>query len=503
MSKKRCLITLFLCLAALFLTLGGASEARADSYGDWRYIVEDGGCVIINFYGSETNCVVPESFNDIPVVNIGTGSFYQKSIETIQIPPTVTIIDNNAFQDCHDLRAVLPYPGKSLNIRTIGWYAFYKTALSDLSGLLKNVTYMDDNVFYGCNNLTSVTLPSCLESMGNCVFKNCLNLKKINIPTNKKFTNLPPHTFYGCESLEAVTIPSNITRIGDKCFYRSGLKSLNIPASVTDVGIEAFMYCDNLDKLVFMNKDCNIRRDLVTGNHLVIVYSYPGGEVEKYLSNYNTAYCAMHDVTFAANGGSGTMKKVIVTEDRKFTLPKCGFTAPKNKLFDKWDQGAPGTKILVTKDMTLTAQWKDMAKQVTVSGGVYKLNLDKKTATLVKPAKKSLTKLNIPDTVSANGMKYKVTEIKGKAFKDMKKLATLTIGKNVAKIGASAFEGCEKLKTVTIKNDKLKKASFGSKCFKDIAAKATFKVPSKAVKNYTKWIVDQGKAPKTVTVKKK
>ena len=44
------------------------------------------------------------------------------------------------------------------------------------------------------------------------------------------------------------------------------------------------------------------------------------------------------------------------------------------------------------------------------------------------------------------------------AFKDMKKLATLTIGKNVAKIGASAFEGCEKLKTVTIKNDKLKKA---------------------------------------------
>ena len=47
------------------------------------------------------------------------------------------------------------------------------------------------------------------------------------------------------------------------------------------------------------------------------------------------------------------------------------------------------------------------------------------------------------------------------------------------------------------------KNTFGTKCFTGIAAKAVFKVPSKAVKNYTKWILEKGKAPKTVTVKKK
>ena len=504
MSKKSCFISLFLCLAALFLTLGVAFGALAESEGNWRYIeLDDETCLITNYSADETTVYVPESFNSKPVSGIGTGVFYNKSVETVYLPPCLTLLDNNAFQDAHNLRQVLPYPGKSLNVQRIGWFAFYKSALSDISGLLKNVTYMDDNVFYGCNNLTSVTLPSCLESAGACLFKNCLNLKTVNITTNKNFTTLGPHMFYGCEKLKSITIPANITTIGDKCFYKSGLVSLTIPATVTYIGMEACMLCENLDKLYIMNKDCEIKRDIVTTNHKVVVYSYPGGAVEKYIKKYNVSYCPMHNVTFAANGGKGTMKKVIATEDERFVLPKCTFTAPKNKIFDKWDQGAPGTKILVTKDMTLTAQWKDMAKQVTVSGGVYKLNLKKKTATLVKPAKNSLTKLTVPDTVSANGMKYKVTEIKDKAFKGMKTLTTLTIGKNVTKIGASAFEGCGKLKAITIKGDKLKKTSFGSKCFKDIAAKASFKVPKKMIKDYKSWLINKGKAPLTITVKKK
>ena len=63
-------------------------------------------------------------------------------------------------------------------------------------------------------------------------------------------------------------------------------------------------------------------------------------------------------VTFAANGGSGTMNKVTVDYGSSYTLPVCTFVAPSGKVFDKWDKGTTGSNITVTGNITLTAQWK-------------------------------------------------------------------------------------------------------------------------------------------------
>ena len=64
-------------------------------------------------------------------------------------------------------------------------------------------------------------------------------------------------------------------------------------------------------------------------------------------------------VTFNANGGTGEMPKVTVVKNKNYTLPDCGFTAPEGKAFDKWDLGAPGDSVTITKDTVVTAQWKD------------------------------------------------------------------------------------------------------------------------------------------------
>ena len=68
-------------------------------------------------------------------------------------------------------------------------------------------------------------------------------------------------------------------------------------------------------------------------------------------------------VSFDANGGSGEMPEVTgVSGD--YALPQCTFTAPKDKAFDCWLVGnntyAPGDKITVEADITVTAQWKDV-----------------------------------------------------------------------------------------------------------------------------------------------
>lgn len=74
-------------------------------------------------------------------------------------------------------------------------------------------------------------------------------------------------------------------------------------------------------------------------------------------------------VSFAAGDGTGTMNPVTVTSGGIYTLPDNGFTAPENKVFDKWDLGNVGDAITVTADTVVTALWKDKAEHISVNTG--------------------------------------------------------------------------------------------------------------------------------------
>ena len=64
-------------------------------------------------------------------------------------------------------------------------------------------------------------------------------------------------------------------------------------------------------------------------------------------------------VSFAPNGGTGTMSPVTVEKGSEYILPANSFNAPSGKEFDKWDKGTVGEKITVNEDITVIAQWKD------------------------------------------------------------------------------------------------------------------------------------------------
>lgn len=46
--------------------------------------------------------------------------------------------------------------------------------------------------------------------------------------------------FYDCESLKHIKLPDRLEKIGPKCFERSGLEEITVPASVKEIGGEAF-----------------------------------------------------------------------------------------------------------------------------------------------------------------------------------------------------------------------------------------------------------------------
>ena len=78
-----------------------------------------------------------------------------------------------------------------------------------------------------------------------------------------------------------------------------------------------------------------------------------------------------YTVSFAANGGTGTMADVTGISG-EYTLPENGFTAPDGKQFKAWsvdgNEKAVGDKITVTANTTVTAIWEAIEYTVTVSG---------------------------------------------------------------------------------------------------------------------------------------
>jgi hypothetical protein len=135
---------------------------------------------------------------------------------------------------------------------------------------------------------------------------------------------------------------------------------------------------------------------------------------------------------------------------------------------------------------------------------------------IVKDKLSKTTAVTVYNTVKLGSDTYKVTSVAASAFKNNKKITSVTVGKNVETIGKNAFAGCTKLKKVTVKSKKLKQIgakafynakalksltlktkslkSVGKNAFKGINKKAVIKVPKAKKKAYTKLLAKKGQS---------
>lgn len=125
----------------------------------------------------------------------------------------------------------------------------------------KNDSYCVMEIFkeaaVDCTDLTSVTIPNSVTSIGEMAFR-CSGLKDVTIPNS--MTSIGDGAFLGCKGLSSLTIGSNVSYIGTGAFCScEALTSLTIPNSVTEIGINAFGYCTNLTSLVIPNTIINIK----------------------------------------------------------------------------------------------------------------------------------------------------------------------------------------------------------------------------------------------------
>ena len=121
----------------------------------------------------------------------------------------------------------------------------------------------------------------------------------------------------------------------------------------------------------------------------------------------------------------------------------------------------------------------------TIAGNQYKITKAGAEVSLIK-TKPTAKSINIPATIKVNGLTYKVTNIAAKAFKQNKKLQSVTVGANVKSISSNAFFKCLSLKTVNLKTVLLTSKTASKKAFKGANKKLVIKVPKKVKKSYQK-----------------
>ena len=80
-----------------------------------------------------------------------------------------------------------------------------------------NITQLNAYSFYNCAQLTTITLPNSLLSIGMSAFAECRRLTDINIPKNVQL--ISSYAFKNCNHLTTVSIPGSVTTVQNNAFY--------------------------------------------------------------------------------------------------------------------------------------------------------------------------------------------------------------------------------------------------------------------------------------------
>ena len=123
------------------------------------------------------------------------------------------------------------------------WYEFrdqiVRVVISD------KITSIGNFAFYGCKNLTTVTLPNSVKTIGNYAFASCKRLATVHM--SGSVSSIGNGAFYSCSALESIRLPYGLSYLGSQAFYRcESLKSISIPSDVRTMGDSVFAYCKAL-----------------------------------------------------------------------------------------------------------------------------------------------------------------------------------------------------------------------------------------------------------------
>ena len=248
---------------------------------------EDGVTIYYNYINDATELEVTYSW-----IRINTYQGY-RNVKILKIPESVvymgrtrnvTSIDSHTFDGCTELTSIsIPSTMKSIGIKAFeGCSGLNKVIVKDIaawcqmqfdySGSNNPLNYAHHLYSDENTEIQNLVIPYSVTSIGNGTFSCCYGLTSITIPDNVK--DIGDRAFYNCTGLTSITIPNSVTSIGEYAFdYCTGLTSITIPNSVTSIGYCAFSGCTGLTSITIPNSVTSIGENAFGGIDLISVIS--------------------------------------------------------------------------------------------------------------------------------------------------------------------------------------------------------------------------------------
>lgn len=416
----------------------------SDGYGFTYYIFDD-HAALVEVDWDWSGVILPETVEGVPLTTIADGAFYGESTMYISIPSTVTDLGASLGEIDHSFTLVIDSANESyVNVDDV----IYTSDMTELvrccpgykqeeMNIPDTVTKIDEQAFYKCDNIKTINIPASVEKIGMWSFGDCASLESINVDfANEQFSSIDGVLFDDWQDIlyqyppnknsTSYTIPNSVTWIMAQAFRNcDNLISVKLPNFLSEISYNCFADCDNLNNVVI-----------------------PDGVTEIDSSAFENCM-SLTDITFSNNtkiyGGNvvnGTPWYDNQPEGAVYTgavLYKVKGNLPENTEFIVRE----GT-IGIAEYAFCTESMNDYGYCTSGDLGLTKVILPDGIEYIGQCAFEkcsNLTEINLPDSLY---------QISNSAFYGCEKLNNVTLPEGLERVESTLFSGCTSLDEITV-----------------------------------------------------
>ena len=429
------------------------------------------------------------------VTEIHAYAFSKIFATDFEISENITLIDNSAFMNCTNLKAINKNDGVAdvdlgnmKKLAEIGKQAFAgcssivslrlsgtitkinDSAFSKLT-TLANVKFNDNgeagttelgsSVFSGCTNLVEVSTAKNVGIIGSSAFSGCIKLMRLNLAEGLQI--IKKDAFAGCTRLEGA-LPEGVNEkyssaSGAKVMLPNEKSVLEIPGTVTAIEDSAFANCYSADETLQADGEkepsdykIGIKAVHIAGNPAgttIGASAFAGcqnltkltlGEGVTGLGESALKDTRLEEITIPSTFETGTAKNSPFTSGENSTLKKVTF--------------ADGIQVIpqyFLNNITTLTKIEIPASVQKIGDHAFADCSNLTAVTFKEPADSKLTTIDTSAFEGCSLMKLSklpegLTTINASAFKDCKKISLTDLPTGLITIGNAAFENCTMLR---------------------------------------------------------